>query len=552
MQIVAYGAQDVFLTANAQITFWKVTYRRYTNFAIESIEQTFNGQADFGRRVTCTISRNGDLAYRTYLQATLPEINQLMKKSDDSGVYARWLDFPGEQLVAQVEVEIGGQRIDRHYGDWMHIWNQLTMSAEQQKAYYKMIGNTTQLTYITDPSFADIDGPCDSSAPRQVCAPRNALPETTLYIPLQFWFCTNPGLALPLIALQYHEVKINLDIRPIDECLWAVTTLNCGEYTTDDDGKVLSAETGTPKPATIAYNQSLVAASLYVDYVFLDTDERRKMAQNPHEYLITQLQFTGDESVGSSSNKIKLNFNHPVKELIWVVQPDQNVDYCASLVCDALLYKVLGAQPFNYTDAVDALPNALHAFGGPQSIAADGNAFIDARGLFNDAGAVDDVLEHATDAWNNNETTYNQPNLGGVVGTTVNSGLSDAGTFVLAESALDMHCWGQNPVVTGKLQLNGQDRFSEREGTYFSLVQPYQAHTRCPDEGINVYSFALRPEEHQPSGSCNFSRIDNATLQLVLSNATVEGTKTAKVRVYAPNFNVLRIMSGMAGVAYSS
>ena len=141
------------------------------------------------------------------------------------GVYARWLDNPGEQLISQVEVEIGGQRIDRQYGDWMHIWNQLTLSAEQERGYNKMIGNTTQLTYITDPGFDDIDGPCDSDAPRQVCAPRNALPETTLYIPLEFWYCRNPGLALPLIALQYHEVKINLDLRPIDECLWAVTSI---------------------------------------------------------------------------------------------------------------------------------------------------------------------------------------------------------------------------------------------------------------------------------------------------------------------------------------
>jgi hypothetical protein len=132
------------------------------------------------------------------------------------------------------------------------------------------------------------------------------------------------------------------------------------------------------------------------------------------------------------------------------------------------------------------------------------------------------------------------------------SGLSDAGTFVLAETALDMHCWGENPVVTAKLQLNGQDRFSEREGSYFDVVQPYQHHTRAPDTGINVYSFALRPEEHQPSGSCNFSRIDNAVLQLVLSSPTVSGTATAKVRVYAVNYNVLRVMSGMAGVAYSN
>jgi hypothetical protein len=552
MQLVAYGAQDVYLTGNPQITFWKVTYRRHTNFATESIEQTFNGQADFGRRVTCTISRNGDLAYRTYLQVTLPEINQNMRNSGDftatNAVYARWLDNPGEQLISQVEVEIGGQRIDRQYGDWMHIWNELTLTSEQRNGYEKMIGQTTQLTYITDPLFADVDGPCESNAPRQVCAPRNALPETTLYVPFQFWYCRNPGLALPLIALQYHEVKINLDIRPIDECLWAMSSL------ADCDT--------TPKPqkVTTAYAQSLVAASLYVDYVFLDTDERRRMAQNPHEYLIEQLQFTGDESVGSSSNKIKLNFNHPCKELVWVVQPDTNVDYCSSIECGTVLSKLFGAQPFNYTDAVDALPNAVHAFGSKESIAGDNgtvtqpdqNAFVDASGIFEEAGPADlpgntapPDVKPFLEGW---DSDYNNPNL-----TNADLvGVSDAGTFVLAETAKNLHCWGMNPVVTAKLQLNGQDRFSEREGTYFDLVQPYEHHTRNPDTGINVYSFALRPEEHQPSGSCNFSRIDNATLQLVLSNATVEGTKTAKVRVYATNYNVLRVMSGMGGLAYSN
>ena len=534
MQLVAYGAQDVFLTGTPEITFWKVSYRRHTNFAMESIEQTFSGQADFGRRVTCTISRNGDLAYRTYLQVTLPEINQTMKNTSGAqGVYARWMDFIGEQLVAQVEVEIGGQRIDRQYGDWMHIWNQVTLTSEQQRGYFKMIGNTTQLTYITDPAFAGVQGPCAASgAPSQVCAPRNALPETTLYVPLQFWFCRNPGLALPLIALQYHEVKINLDLRPIGECLWAVNSIG--------------ANTGTVT-VTTAYQQSLVAASLYVDYIFLDTDERRKMAQNPHEYLFEQLQFTGDESVGSSSNKIKLNFNHPCKELIWVVQPDANVDYCSSLIAGNTLYKTLGAQPFNYTDSIDALPNAIHAFGSQDSVGGTAG-FINSAGLFEQAGGVD-MTASVGGTW----TTAGASTGGFEAGALgVAAGLSDAGTFVLAESALDMHCWGENPVVTAKLQLNGQDRFSEREGSYFDVVQPFQHHTRAPDTGINVYSFALRPEEHQPSGTCNFSRIDNAVLQLVLSSPTVSGTNTAKVRVYAVNYNVLRVMSGMAGVAYSN
>ena len=551
MQLVAYGAQDVYLTGNPQITFWKVTYRRHTNFAMESIEQTFNGQADFGRRVQCTISRNGDLAYRTYLQVTLPEINQ----NDSTGsVYARWLDCPGEQMISMVEVEIGGQRIDRQYGDWMHIWNQLTLTSEQESGYHKMIGQTSQLTYLTDPAFAAVATACGAAnVPEAVCAPRNALPETTLYVPLQFWFCRNPGLALPLIALQYHEVKINIEIRPLDECLFAVSSVD--ESSGNSDNKKINN----------AYAKSLVAASLYVDYVFLDTDERRRMAQNPHEYLIEQLQFTGDESIGSSSNKIKLNFNHPCKELVWVVQPDMHVAYCDSFLAGRLMHRALGAQPFNYTDAVDALPDSILAFGSTNQ-SRGGNNVIDTSGLFNDTLSFDisgGVANNSSATGNlspdpSTTTPYGgassvaDSSIGGAINGEVSNGLTDAGVFVLAETALNMHCWGENPVVTAKLQLNGQDRFSEREGTYFDLVQPYQHHTRNPDTGINVYSFALRPEEHQPSGTCNFSRIDNATLQLVVSAAAIGGTQTAKVRVYATNYNVLRVMSGMGGLAYSN
>ena len=543
MQLVAYGAQDVYLTGNPQITFWKVTYRRHTNFAMESIEQTFNGQADFGRRVQCTISRNGDLAYRTYLQVTLPEVNQSLNAQNES-VYARWLDYPGEQLISMVEVEIGGQRIDRQYGDWMHIWNQLTLTSEQEAGYNKMIGQTLQLTYLVDPTFADVQSACGGNdVPDAVCAPRKALPETTLYIPLQFWFCRNPGLALPLIALQYHEVKINIEIRALDECLYAVKSVD----NTD----------GANQKVNEAYALSLVAASLYVDYIFLDTDERRRMAQNPHEYLIEQLQFTGDESIGSSSNKIKLNFNHPCKELIYVVQPDANVNYCDMFEGGKHLHMALGAQPFNYTDALDALPNTILAYAGQSTVGSDeadkdNVAFINEKGLF-ETGAVglsskaggDELKGEAKDPFENTKKLDGM-NVGSL------SGVTDAGAYVLAETALNMHCWGENPVVTCKLQLNGQDRFSEREGSYFDVVQPFQHHTRHPDTGINLYSFALRPEEHQPSGTCNFSRIDNATLQLVVSADAIGGDKTAKVRVYAVNYNVLRIMSGMGGLAYSN
>merc|ERR1711968_52278 len=402
------------------------------------------GQAGFGRRVTCTISRNGDLASKTYLQITLPEIADTAAAGTYPNFGARWLDMPGHQLIAQVEVEIGGQRIDRQYGDWMAIWTSLTESSDGLLA---MLGQTTRLTYLVTNDYAEVDQPCGDSGLPQTCAPRKALPETTLYVPLMFWFCKNPGLALPLIALQYHEVKINIDFRPLDECLWAVT---------DTTGA-----TASPQYMSL-YNTNLVAASLYIDYIFLDTDERRRMAQNPHEYLIEQLQFTGDESVGSSSNKIKLNFNHPCKELVWVVQPDANVDYCSSMQKGKDLYKLLGAQPFNYTDALDALPNALHAFGGPNSITDfmgtdNVGGDVVSMNMLHDAAAVDVSGSVMTGA---GLSAVNQATLHpSFLGDSVNSGVSDAGTFVLAETALDMHCWGSNPVVTAKLMLNGQDRF---------------------------------------------------------------------------------------------
>jgi hypothetical protein len=394
MQLVAYGAQDVYLTGNPQITFFKVVYRRHTNFALESIQQTFNGTVDFGRKVTATISRNGDLIHKMYLQVDLPALA--------SGGNISWTRNIGHVLINNVEIEIGGQRIDKHYGEWLHIWSELTQTAEHQDGYNVMIGNTTALT-----------------------TPDSTIAAARLYIPLQFWFNRNPGLALPLIALQYHEVKINVEFRTGSECY-------------------IGTPTGTP---------ALVDASLYVDYVYLDTDERRQFAQVAHEYLIEQLQFTGSESFSNSSVKSKLNFNHPVKELVWVVQLDSNVD---------------GGEN-RWTDFTD-----------------------------NGVGANDYA--------------------------------------------------GGDPLTDAKLQLNGHDRFSVRNAAYFNLVQPYQHHTRIPSTGVYAYSFALKPEEHQPSGTVNMSRIDNATLQL--TNST--GSNAVKLRVYAVNYNVLRVMSGMGGVAYSN
>ena len=333
LQLVAYGAQDVYLTGNPQITFFKVVYRRHTNFSIESIQQTFNGNVAANSRVTCQISRNGDLVHKLYV---------VLNKDANDGV----------DSINKVEVEIGGQLIDRQYGLWMKIWNELTLPANQYAKWQSLTADAT-------------------SAEQR-------------YVPLDFWFCRNIGLALPLIALQYHEVKINIE-----------------------------------------FGNNVTSAELWADYIFLDTDERRRFAQLSHEYLIEQVQFTGSETVSPNSNlSAKLSFNHPVKELIWE---------------------------------------------------------------------------------------------------------------------------GQGNTGTAKLMLNGNDRFAEREAKYFTHVQPYQHHTNIPDLSCNisVYSFALKPEEHQPSGTLNMSRIDTAQLQL-------KGAEPGNLDIYAHSYNVLRILSGMGGLAYSN
>jgi len=470
---------------------------------MESIEQTFNGAADWGRKVTCTISRNGDLIYRVYLQCTIPRV------APAAGVRFRWLNWLGHVLIKQVEIEIGGQRIDRHYGEWLHLWNELTQEAGKAQGYASMLGNVPRLTQVTV-------GTAGGAVDQQSLVEDNregVTPETTLYIPLQFWFCRNPGLALPLIALQYHEVKINLEFREARDVFWS-----------DNAAFVLP---------------SIRAASLYVDYIYLDTDERRRFAQVSHEYLIEQLQFTGDESANSTSNKIKLNFNHPVKELIWVVHRDAHLVQPATAQDGSAFW--FGKQWFNFSDAFD-----ISSLSGTPSDSLGTGIAGDAQGGY--AENLQAVLAGLT-AFGVAGAGGQAPSVGAAVAV---GAAPNAAQFVAGAGRARLLDWGQNPVRTCKLQLNGHDRFSERDGRYFNLVQPYQHHTNTPAVGINVYSFGLKPEEHQPSGTCNFSRIDNATLHLTLTNNTVFNNQSCKIRVYATNYNVLRIMSGMGGLAYSN
>jgi len=404
LQLVAYGAQDVYLTGNPQITFFKAVYRRHTNFAIESIEQTFSGTPGYGQRVTSTISRNGDLISRVYLALDL------------SGATGDTLcKFYGLRLINYVEIEIGGQKIDKHYSHWMYIWNELSLPLSKRDGYYNMVGA--------------VGGVPGTNMEKQ------------LYVPLEFWFCRNVGLALPLISLQYHEVKININFETSDKCKGDATAL------------------------TGSFN-----AALWVDYIFLDTDERRRFAQLSHEYLIEQLQFTGQESIPSKEMKSKLNFNHPCKELLWVV-----------------------------TDS-----------------AADNNNW----------------MNYTTDVSGDNKLVSGDDTSG-----------------MLKKLAADC-ITSKNPITAAKLVLNGNDRFAQRDGLYFNLVQPFQHHENIPSNaGINVYSFALKPEEHQPSGTLNMSRIDTANLNI---SSVYDSSHGKNLNVYTVNYNVLRIMSGMGGIAYSN
>jgi hypothetical protein len=283
--------------------------------------------------------------------------------------------------------------------------------------------------------------------------------------------------------------------------------------------------------------QSLAAASLYVDYVYLDTEERRRFAQQSHEYLIEQVQYTGAESITSSSNKIQLNFNHPVKELFWVVQRDSFVD-CSG---PPWIASVGGPQPFNYSDDFSSEGLVM-------------SLLSQATGNTNSAFVTGGGASQATAVLGQGPTQFTSLYGADTMDTAGVNEFEATVNYLLAKVILEsgVRCEGKNPIEVAKLQLNGQDRFTEREGAYFDRVQPFQHHSRTPSTGINVYSFALRPEEHQPSGTCNFSRIDKATLQLTVSINTVVGARTAQVRVYALNYNVLRVMSGMGGLAYSN
>jgi hypothetical protein len=281
LQLVAHGKQDVFLTGNPQMTWFKMVYRRYTNFAIESQPMYFDGTPDFGKRITCLVPRRGDLLSQIILEVSLPALTLT------TGDPVSYVNSIGHALIQEITIEVGEQEIDRQNGEWMEIWSSYTTSVDKQTGFYNMIGKTDG---YTAPNFT---GP------------------QKLYIPLRFWFCRNPGLALPLIALQYHPVRINLTLRPLNQMFY-------------------SSGLSTPQCTNLEVNPvSITDLMLWGDYIYLDVEERRRFVSNTHEYLIEQVQYTPPIPVapGATSAALRIEFNHPLREIFWYVQRDDMTRY---------------------------------------------------------------------------------------------------------------------------------------------------------------------------------------------------------------------------------
>ena len=548
MQLVAYGAQDVYLTGNPQITFFKVVYRRHTNFSMECIEQPLDS-ARFGGRHTVQVLRNGDLAGRMYLKTTLPVL--------PAGV--AWCRRPGHAILNYIECTVGGSQVDKHWGQWYDLWYELTHTVDQERGYNKMVGDVTELTTVTA---------SETSA-------------YTVYVPLQFWFNRNTGLALPLIALQYHEVRFNIEFNPLAECV--VTR-------------------GT---ATVS-GRDLASTSILVDYIYLDQEERRRMAQVGHEYLIEQVQHNGEESVTGTQQKFKLDFNHPCKELIWAVRvgalsstSDKFLTYYNGNEDLTLAYAARNVAWGMVSNSSGTLTSAdwkeVKDFSGPSAE----QIVSGTVGLLNVVQGTTTftfvVTNESSSDFSGNDLWVNTKALPGIsenvtsitVNVTVTSANAvkdiaftdvtvDSHTLTLANVSVPVQTTGDvrssksydmsiaqpfnygldlagngNPIVSAKLQLNGHDRFDEQDGDYFNYVQPYQHHTRTPADGVNVYSFGLHPEQHQPSGTANLSRIDTTQLHLTFVS-NVNGVRGSLLWIFAFSYNVFRIMSGMGGLAYAN
>ena len=472
MQLVAYGASDVYLTGDPKVTFFQSAYKRHTNFAMETVQQTVSGNGGPGGLVSVTLARSGDLVGDMFvvLQPNCSSYGQLTSNNVNND-----MNWVAERAFSSVELFIGGQSIDKHYQMWFRLYAEVFLDESKKMNYGKLASIATPNNTGTSIAYA--------------------------YLPLIFFFNRNPGLYLPLIALQYHEVRIDFTLS--------------SQY----------ANYFGTNPFAV-----------WANYVYLDTVERDKFAKTPHEYLIEQVQHVNPDPVGSSSENtpsiIRMQYNHPVKELIWCYQ----------------------------NNSIGTNPNALWNF---SSSVANVNVTVDLNQLAQ-AGAFTPAN------WTGAPVLYTPPLLSSPLYVAADGGGFVTGASVSVQSnvltgnvfwteggvpqygATSNVVYGQEvgPMHQAKIILNGTDRFVPQFGKYFNQYQPYVYHSGSPYPGIYMYSFAIKPEELQPSGTCNFSRIDMA--QIAVNLKTGVPYTTLQQRMFAVNYNILRIQSGLGGVAFAN
>jgi hypothetical protein len=425
------------------------------------------------------------------LQPVAPSASVVLT-STNSAIDLNWV---AERAIAAVELTIGGQRIDKHYQTWWRLYAELFLNESDKYAWGKMGTMSNPNTTQTSPA--------------------------RVYLPLLFFFNRNPGLYLPLIALQYHEVRLDFD-----------TTAYYTSY----------------------FGTSSSSFEVWGNYIYLDTEERRRFAQKGHEYLIEQVQHTGGDTLAppsASSSEgspltVRVTFNHPVKELIWCIQNSTAASQGTSQYNGMWNFST-GTANVNVT----CDPTAFCTSGNYLLPHLTGVPHLYVPAGFAPSSNVTGPLPAGITGTSNYLATQPYILNSNLISSNVISGnvfWVEEGTQKYQPTANNAYGYEVGPLHQWKIILNGQDRFKEQYGKYFNTVQPFYHHTGTPYPGVYCYSFALQPEEHQPTGTCNFSRIDNASVWVAIksnSQATVQ-------KLFAVNYNVLRIQSGMAGLAFSN
>jgi len=549
IQLNAYGAQNQYLNGNPQFTYFRGVFRRHTNFSMELIELTFTGPNELSQlnpiRISTNIDRNGDLASHMYFLFDLPDIysgynpNVSFENIEKSGYKFRWINSIGTNIINLCRLSIGGQIINDLYGEWIRIWHEL-FSNVSMRNFDQMIGNIPDLFTPENTTASAGVYPTSTLSPEYSNDPElftssqyisnpylkpPSISGRTITVPLNFWFTQNPGLALPLIALQYHTVVVDIELKP----LASIYTINDNDESSLTFGQRIVPDATKPAhsinnfithiPAdTFVYGQDFSALNtpysgwglhprLQVNYIFLDEDERKRFADVSHEYLIEQV--IRQDFIGITGNyTLKLNLQNPVKEMVWMATRSDFEDS-----------NIYG----NYTNWPISTVS-------PGSLSYVRNEVGETQVTY--VRNLPVVLDTAYQAYQSSTilTKFNQP------------------------------LYKQFPISQATLWFNGQERFETRNADYFQNLQVYQNTLPNWYEGVQIYSFALDPMKYQPSGACNMSRVHDVELRIsltpvtftVLANGDTAANYNYNVYVYSVNYNIFRILSGMGGLAFTS